>query len=90
MRKLSKKERHEVYKKALELVDYNYIQEHYATGLCYLFSNYLNVNIYYQYRINESNYDIMPELNLFIIEDYPSINWNDRRLILMFCIEMTA
>ena len=88
MKKLTKKQRHDIYKEAL-LISYDKSYPYFFNGLCHLFKDKFKIDVYYQYDIKEYNYDIMPELNLFIAEEYPILNWDDRRLILMFCIEMT-
>jgi hypothetical protein len=84
MKKLSKKERHDIYISALNLTK---IHKHESvTGMCALFSRRLNVNVYYDYKRDKPNF---PEFSSFITEEYPDLNWNERELILMFCIEMT-
>ena len=94
MEKLTKKQRHEVYNKALDNflngVDSN-------NGLCFLIARAtrrlkLNDELYDDiYESHESKY--FPEYaNTFDEDgwyDLPSHDWSVRLILLMFCIEMT-
>jgi hypothetical protein len=94
MKKLTKKQRHEIYKKALE-----------SYGECEIFlCNHLSMVVNKEHECSEFNY---PELYLFTNPETDKLFLSDhiegtpettsiipngilfRQLILMFCIEMT-
>ena len=98
MKKLTKKQRHEIYKKALELT-YNdepiyyheYIKKN-ELGLCTFigwgvfkgdFTNVYNRSLIEMYLFEPDN---NPDC---WYKDYDSVNLLNRQLVLMFCIEMT-
>lgn len=96
MRKFTKKQRHEIYKKALSHLPY-IKREFPHHGLCSVFED-----IRRKHDLRITPYDTkgfgLPELDLFfdLRCAYPfrheysfDLAWNQREQILMFCIEMT-
>lgn len=98
--KYTKRQRHEIYKKALYLANRGKFTE---SGLCKLFNEGCRVNS--PYRCKDTGYiytshvhgqfdleeedSILPELWLFIDVLFPALDWQERKIILLFCIEMT-
>ena len=88
MEKLTTEQRNNVYKKALNaslkpLYDEN-------LGLCALIKWECSIDTYLYYKLSDDDDRIiLPELKLFINTLFPKLNWEERQLILMFCIEMT-
>ncbi len=90
VKKLSKKERNKVYINALNYY-YDNKSEIGDSGLCKLFKR-VGVNIYWctpALDKTEAKEHPLPEVLNFIYAIYPNLNWKERELILMFCIEMT-
>ena len=91
MSEYTKKQRHEIYKQALEAVNRG---SYSGYGLCFLIRQVSGVWIYDQY-LKTYEEAALPELWMFIDGLLPFYlntdeeSWDLRKQILMFCIEMT-